>query len=138
MEKIVKQVTINFILVVVSVLVIFFAKTFVEGKVLGWKAYLGTDVVFVMITSLVTTIGWRFSENIKGHWLYNIIVGLVLFFFSIEYGVAIALSNDILKYSIAVSLVFFLFFYLIENCIIIVYFKKSLRIIDKLSYNDET
>ena len=138
MEKIIKQVTINLILVVVSVLVIFIAKTFVEGKLLGWKAYLGTDIVFVMITSLVTTIGWRFSENIKGHWLYNVIIGIVLFFFSMQYGMSIALSNDILKCSIAISLVIFLLFYFIENGIIIVYFKKSLKTIDKLSYNDET
>jgi len=72
---------VNLILVIVSVAVIFIAKTFANERMLAWTEYLGSDIMFVMITSLVTTIGWRFSENIVGHWIYNMIVCVVLFFF---------------------------------------------------------
>ncbi len=137
MEKIVKQVTVNLILVIVSVMVIFIAKTYASGKLLDWKEYLGTDIIFVMITSLVTTIGWRFSESVIGHWLYNIIVGVLLFLFAIEYGISMVECNSILVHGIVISLVFFLIFYFIENSIIIYHFEKLEKSVDKLSYNNE-
>lgn len=137
MEKIKKQITVNLVLVIASVFVIFIAKTCASGKLLGWKGYLGTDIIFVMITSLVTTIGWRFSESVAGHWVYNIIVCAVLFLFSVEYGISMIKCNSILKCGIVISLVLFLVFYFIENCIIIYHFRKSGKSADKLSYGSE-
>ena len=137
MRKIIKQIVVNSILVIVSVAVIFIAKTFANEGLLEWKEYLGSDIIFVMITSLVTTVGWRFSENIVGHWLYNVMICVILFFFSLEYGMAMIKWNDVLLYGVCISFVVFLFFYFIENCIIIYYFKKTVKVIDKLSYSDD-
>lgn len=137
MEKILKQITVNLILVIVSVIVIFIAKTYANGKLLDWREYLGTDIIFVMITSLVTTIGWRFSESVIGHWLYNIVVCVILFLFAIEYGMSMVKCNSVLVHGIVISLVIFLLFYFIENSIIIYHFKKLEKSVDKLSYNDK-
>lgn len=137
MRKIIKQIVVNSILVIVSVAVIFIAKTFANEGLLEWKEYLGSDIIFVMITSLVTTVGWRFSENIVGHWLYNVMICVILFLFSLEYGMSMIKWNDVLLYGVCISFVVFLFFYFIENCIIIYYFKKTVKVIDKLSYSDD-
>lgn len=137
MEKIIKQITVNLILVIVSVVVIFMAKTVAHNRILNWKEYLGTDIIFVMITSLVTTIGWRFSENVVGHWIYNSSVCVILFIFAVEYGMSMIQCNGILIYGIEVSLVLFLFFYFVENCIIICHFQKLQKLDDKLSYNNK-
>lgn len=139
MEKIRKQITINCLLVVVSVLVIFISKTWSVGKILSYREYLGTDIIFVMITSLVTTIGWRFAENIVGHWVYNVIIALVLFFFTFEYGTAVSTTNNILTTSIVISLVVFLLVYIVENILIIFHFWEINKIDkpkDKLSYQE--
>lgn len=135
MKKKKKQIMVNLILVIVSVAVIFIAKTFANERMLAWTEYLGSDIMFVMITSLVTTIGWRFSENIVGHWIYNMIVCVVLFFFSLEYGMSLIKWNNVLLYGVVISSIVFLILYFIENCIIIYYFKKSVKEIDKLSYS---
>lgn len=135
MEKIKKQVMVNLILVIVSVIVIFIAKTVANDKVLVWKEYLGTDIIFVMITSLVTTVGWRFSENIIGHWLYNIIIGIIVFFLTLEYGIAMVKRNSFILNGIIISMVVFLVFYLVENLIIIFYFRRAEKSMDKLTYN---
>lgn len=137
MRKIIKQITVNLILVIVSVAVIFMAKTFANEGLLAWKEYLSSDIIFVMITSLVTTIGWRFSENIVGHWLYNMLICVILFFFSLEYGMSMIKWNNTLVYGVIISFVVFLVFYFIENCIIIYHFNKKIKVIDKLSYSDD-
>ena len=137
MKKIIKQITINLILVIVSVAVIFLAKTFANEGLLAWEEYLGSDIIFVMITSLVTTIGWRFSEDIVGHWLYNVIICVILFFFSLEYGMSMIKWNDVLLYGVIISSVVFLIFYFIENCIIIHYFNRTIKVADKLSYSND-
>lgn len=137
MKKIRKQITVNFFLVIVSVAVIFIMKTVYNDGLLEWKRYLGTDIIFVMITSLVTTIGWRFAENITGHWVYNLILAVILFLFVMEYGMSIQYCNETLIYIIAVSIFVFLLLYIIENSIIIFHFKRITKSIDKLSYRNE-
>lgn len=59
MEKVRKQIIINIVLVVASVLVIVLAKCYNADSFLGWRYWLGSDIVFVMITSLATMVGWR-------------------------------------------------------------------------------
>ena len=140
MEKIRKQITINCFLVFVSVFVIFISKTLSVGRILSYREYLGTDIIFVMITSLVTMVGWRFVENIVGHWVYNVIIALVLFFFTLEYGIAVSTTNNVLTTSIVISLVVFLLVYIVENILIIFHFWKMNKINkpkDKLSYQED-
>lgn len=79
MEKVQKQIVVNVLIIVISIIVIFIAQTVASGKISPWREYLGDDFLLVLITSLGTTVGWRFSENIKGKWGYNLLVATLLF-----------------------------------------------------------
>lgn len=137
MDKIKKQITVNMVLVVVSVFVIFLAKSYNADSLLGWRYWLGADIVFVMITSLATMLGWRFVEDIKGPWLYNILIGVLVLGLGVEYGLAIANCNDFLISCILISLILFLFFYTIENLLVVLYFKRREKdnMRNRLGYN---
>lgn len=132
MDKVRKQIAINFLLVVVSVLVIILAKSFTANAWLGLKDWLGADIVFVMITSLVTMLGWRYVEKIEGFQIYNIVMAIVLFFYIFEYGYAIADCNEIVQQFIFISLILFILLYAIEIILVIRYFQSQIRD----SYND--
>lgn len=125
MDKVVKQLVINVVIIFVSVIVIFVAKSFSTGEIMEWKEYLGADIMFVMITSLVTTVGWRFVESIVVHWGYNVFMSIALFFLVLGYGLAMAqVNNQFVIYYILISMLVFFVLYVIENIWIILHFKR--------------
>lgn len=132
MEKVVKQVVINVMLIILSVGVIVLAKTLSlkEFNIENWQCYMGPDIMFVIISSLITTIGWRFAEKIEMHWFYNLIIVFIMIGFVTEYGIAIGygsdLYNPIFSKMILFSLVLFLIISFVEYIGIIFYFKKSM------------
>lgn len=136
-EKIFKQIVINITLIFVSVLVVFAAKTFEADKILSVKAYLGSDIMFILITSLFTTLGWRFVEHITGNWIYNIVVIVILFYFTFEYGVSIIKRDGFIIDSISISIFVFIAFYIAENIIIVNHFNRQKKSGDNISYRDE-
>lgn len=130
MKKVVKQIAVNIFLVLFSVLVIFIANSIKIGRIdFELKAYLGSDIVFVMITSLATMAGWRFSERIVAHWIYDLVFVGVLLLFVFEYGISVAenAANKILIDFIYVSCFVFLAVYAVENIIVIHYFRKTCK-----------
>lgn len=80
----------------------------------------GDDFLLVLITSLGTTVGWRFSENIIGKWYYNILVVVLLFLLTLFYGIAMAIEmNEVLLLFIEIGTVAFILFYVLENVVIV-------------------
>ena len=122
MDKLKKQIVINILIVVISVVVIFFAKSYQANGLLDWHKYLGSDIVFVMITALLTMVSWRYVETIKGNGIYNVIVLFIGIIFAIEYGLAIADCNDFLTTCISWSLLIFLIMLVIVSFILFIYF----------------
>ena len=139
MDKLKKQIVINILIVVISVVVIFFAKSYQANGLLDWHKYLGSDIVFVMITALLTMVSWRYVETLKGNGIYNVIVLFIGIIFAIEYGLAIADCNDFLTTCISWSLLIFLIIYIVENKIIIDYYIsiERNRSRDNLGYREE-
>lgn len=132
MEKIAKQIVVNVLLIVLSVVVIVLAKMFTtkEFNIKNWESYMGSDILFVIVSSLITTCGWRFSEKIEIHWLYNLLVGFILVGFTFEYGIAVGVGNDfdnpIFSKLILFSLILFLVICFIEYMGIIIYFSRNM------------
>lgn len=113
MEKVAKQIVVNILLIGISILVIFVAQSVAGGKLLPWQEYLGDDFLLVLITSLGTTVGWRFSENIIGKWYYNILVVVLLFLLTLFYGIAMAIEmNEVLLLFIEIGTVAFILFFM--------------------------
>lgn len=151
MKKIKRQIAINVILIVLSIAVIIVGKSYAAKEWLSWKKYLGTDVMLMVLTSLITIAGWRVVEEIRGHWIWNIVVVLTLIFMAIIYGMSMveysSLSvlqngdpNDVLVDCICVSVILFLIFSFIEYMIIIIHFRKNerRRNMSGFSYSKET
>lgn len=126
MEKIAKQIVVNIIIIFLSVLVIIIAKSYAANKlVFDTNSLFGPDIVFVIISSVCTMIGWRFVESIKAHWIYNLIVGVFLFLWTIVYGFNIAGSNDfVIKCTWGVVFTAIII-YIIETVIICWHFKNN-------------
>ena len=96
MSKVRKQMIINLLLVVVSAIVIVLAKSIPAGTLLPFGSYLGSDIVFVVISSLVGTMGWRYIENIHS-WGWDLFSVVALLVFSVFYGAAMATLNTFVK-----------------------------------------
>lgn len=119
MEKVKKQITVNVLLVVISLLVIFISQSIANQKILPWQEYLGSDFLLVLITSLGTLLGWRFSESICYKWIYNLVIGCVMFFLILFYGISMAMEmNNLLLLFLQILSVVFVIFYVWENIII--------------------
>lgn len=127
MDNIKKQIVINISIVALSTGIIVLAKSYILDHLATVKECLGADIVLVMISSLLSTFGWRFSENIKAHWVYNIFAVLITGVFCIEYGMALVECNDFLTNCICASLVVFIVIYIAENIIIYRHFKTQKR-----------
>lgn len=125
MNKVFKQVCVNVLTVMVSFFLLYIVKSVNKGNFLDISECFGADFVFIMISALATTAGWRFAEGIEGWWPYNVFLcveGMVLFF---EYGYALGESSDILITITKWTAVAFIIFYILENMIICLYFRNA-------------
>lgn len=125
-NKVVKQILINISIMVISILVIYVAQSIQKKSYLSWKDGLNADLLFVMLSSLGTVVGWRVVEQIKcnfGHNLLLIIVGGV---FCFEYACALIMNNnEVVKMCVFFSIVPFLYFYITEQVKLIHYASKN-------------
>ena len=71
MEKVIKQLVVNVGIVMISILLLFFVKSLASGQIIAMDELLGAEFIFILISALLTTIGWRFAEGIGGGWLYR-------------------------------------------------------------------
>ena len=124
MSKIRKQMVINLLLVIASGAVIVLAKSIPAGKLLPYGEYLGSDIVFVVISALVGTMGWRYVEEIHSWW-WNLVSIVSLIAFSVFYGAAIAILNDFVKSLILGTLIAFPILYIKENVMIYRHFQRE-------------
>lgn len=124
MSKIRKQMVINLLLVIASAIVIVLAKSISAGRLMPFGSYLGSDILFVAISSLVGTMGWRYVEDIHS-WGWDLVSIIVLIVFSIFYGVAMVILNDFVKDLIIGALITFLIVYIIENVMIYQHFRRQ-------------
>ncbi len=138
MDKVIKQIKLNVVLILLSCLVIFIARSIALGKIATLYECVGADIVFTMITSLVTTGTWRIVEDIKGDLLYDAFLLIIIIVFSIIYGAAITSSNNDAVFTLILSCaVLFVAIYIIENMIIIKHFKKMQICTTDYRYNKE-
>lgn len=124
MSKIRKQMVINLLLVIASTVVIVLAKSIPAGSLLPFGDYLGSDIVFVVISALVGTMGWRYVEEIHS-WGWNLISIVSLIAFSVFYGAAIATMNNFVKDLIIGTLTAFPILYIKENLMIYRHFQRE-------------
>lgn len=124
MSKIRKQMVINLLLVIASTVVIVLAKSIPAGSLLPFGDYLGSDIVFVVISALVGTMGWRYVEEIHS-WGWNLISIVSLIAFSVFYGAAIATMNNFVKDLIIGTLIAFPILYIKENLMIYRHFRRE-------------
>lgn len=124
MSKIRKQMVINLLLVIASTVVIVLAKSIPAGSLLPFGDYLGSDIVFVVISALVGTMGWRYVEEIHS-WGWNLISIVSLIAFSVFYGAAIATMNNFVKDLIIGTLIAFPILYIKENLMIYRHFQRE-------------
>ena len=124
MDKVRKQMIINLLIVLTSAAVIVLAKSIPAGELLPWGSYLGSDIVFTVISSLVGTMGWRYVENIHS-WGWDLFSIIALLFFAVFYGAAMVNVNDLVKILIQITLGLFLFMYVCENRMIYRYFEAQ-------------
>lgn len=123
MKKVFYQIVVNFFIIFLSVLVIFLAKTIGFKKMMPYDYYLCSDLVFVMLSSLLTMLGWRYVESIFCRfWEPIVISGMVIL--SFLYGISLMSREPIILDIIRVCFFVFIAFYIIENIIVIVFFKK--------------
>lgn len=125
LDKAKKQIGINLVIVVFSVIVIFLSKSIQAGGfLLSIECYLGSDIIFVMITSLTTTVGWRCIEGIH-KWGWNVFVFFFLLVLSLIYGLSIASLSPFIIILIECMLIVFLISTFVENLIIFCYFRHT-------------
>jgi hypothetical protein len=127
MDKVGKQIGVNVLLILFSCIVIFIVKSVDLGRFAQLKECVGSDIVFTMITSLVTTVTWRYFEQVEGKYLflYNIVVAFVMILFAILYGMSIVVDeNEVVINFTYISFGLFMAVYIIENVLIINHFKN--------------
>lgn len=126
MEKIRKQIGINVGIIILSIIVMFICKSVYGKGFMPYRYYIGTDFIFLMLTSLATTVGWRFVEAIEVHWIYNLFSYGLLIIYGYEYGMSLLTNEEVFLQIIEISSAIFLIVYFIENIIIYNYFGKTL------------
>ena len=128
MDKISKQLLLNVVLVFFSFIIIFLVRSFAIKKFATMSDCMGSDVIFTMITSLLTTFFWRITEDIQMPFIYNIIILFIMALFFVVYGLAIADPGN--KFIIDIAFIFcdvFIFVYVIENIIIVYNLKHRFK-----------
>lgn len=125
-QKVRKQIAINICIMSVSILVIYIGLCIEHGFYnLNWKDGLNAELIFVMISSLGSVVGWRIVEGIKKSFGYNLLLIMIGGAFCIEYGAALVVNNEALKFIILISCILLLFFYISEQLALIFNAAKS-------------
>lgn len=124
MKKVFYQILVNFLIIFLSVLVIFFAKTVVFKETMPYNYYLCSDLVFVMLSSLLTMMGWRYVESIFCKF-WEPIVLLCVVCLAILYGMSLICQESYITDFIRICVFGFILFYLIENFLVIRFFAKQ-------------
>lgn len=123
-EKAKKQIMVNLFIVIFSAIVVFVAKSVYGGEIATFESCLGSDAVFIMITSMATSIGWRSVEQIH-NWIWDAFVFLFLLILAIIYGSSIlSLSSAMISFIKSMT-VAFLFFTFGEYKLIFCHFKRQ-------------
>lgn len=139
-EKVTKQVAVNIGIAMISILLLFFIKCLTWGQIIAMEELLGAEFIFVLISALMTTIGWRFAEGIEGQWVYNILLAAEVVFLLVEYGYALseASLSEVFSVFMRVTTVVFVVFYALENIIIYKYFiviNRSVATVERTNYS---
>ena len=115
-RKVVKQIEINVTIFIMSVLVIYGGQILQHGMDIRWKDGLNAELVFVMISSLGSVVGWRIVEGIKQRFEYNLLLFVISGMFCVEYGIDLVANNsEALRMWIFFSSVPFFTFYIFEQ-----------------------
>lgn len=137
MKKVKNQILINVLLITFSCSVIYIVKSFTLGRVASFHDCLGSDIIFTMITSLITTFSWRLVEELGKCVPYNFFVGLAICIYCILYGIAIMGNiNSVMDNFIIIGMIVFLLIYFVENCIIIYCLKNKLDVGEYYGYKN--
>lgn len=127
MEIVKRQMEFNISVLVLSVIVVLFAKTVQSNGTVTFEAFLGSDLVLLLFTSLATTVGWRYAEHISRFSLHDLFSVFFLIVLSIEYGIAID-HSEMMMLAIEISCIVFVAVYIMENIIIYkFFFNKKVR-----------
>lgn len=116
-QKVKKQIEINISIMIISVMVIYIGLICQLGlQNISWKDGLNAELVFVMISSLGSVVGWRIVEGIRNAFGYNLALVIFSGAFCLEYGMALVVKNsEAVKMFIFYSIIPFLFFYVFEQ-----------------------
>lgn len=116
-SKIRKQIEINGCIFIISVFVIYLGLFIQSGfNHISWKDGLGAELVFVMISSLGSVVGWRIIEGVKRCFEYNVLIILAGGMFCLEYGIALVVNNsEAVKMWIFYSVFLFIILFICEQ-----------------------
>lgn len=126
MEKVRQQIEANVLIIIVSWFGIYMAYSLQLGRfAVFFKECLNADVVFSMLTSLITTLAWRLVERIRKGVVYELIWMICFGLFWALYGLSVIYDgSSLVCFLIKVSMVVFCIIYFIDNIIIVKEMKK--------------
>lgn len=94
-QKVKKQIEINISIMIVSVIVIYIGLLFQPGlENISWKDGLNAELIFVMISSLGSVVGWRIVEGIRAAFGCNLFLIIVGGLSCLVYGAALVKNNS--------------------------------------------
>lgn len=115
-QKVMKQIIINISIMVSSVIVIYIGLFFQPGlKNISWKDGLNAELIFVMISSLGSVVGWRIVEGIRTAFTCNLLLIVVGGLSCLVYGVALVNNNENVKMVILGFVLVLFGLYIIEQ-----------------------
>lgn len=136
--KVKRQIAINIIVLMLSVLLIILAlylRNYKTGMSLDMFDGIGAELVFTMAVSLGSVIGWRYVEGIRRKPLYKTLVALTIGGLCFEYGWGIAAAADgdtLNRFLVLGSMFLFVFFFWNEQSALL---KKVAEKVPKASKN---
>lgn len=121
-----RQIIVNWLIILISGGVIGISKVLALQRFIGWNDFLGSDVVFTMISAMIGTRGWRYVEDIKSDKL-NVVCYIYIGVLAILYGACIGNPASAFHAKlVAFAFVVFMIIYVIEHaCIVKTLIKRN-------------